>query len=93
VLRQCTAQGLARVDFQRTRSAIGHPESRFYNSKDFDVLAACLHAVSERWDYKYVCTSQLDPHSKYPGKLSNLVRVDDRWSGSVKQVLTSAAAG
>jgi hypothetical protein len=87
VLREQTAAGLVRVDFQRTRASKNDPCSRYYSANDFDVVAACLHAVSERWDFRFAPSVRLDPHSKCPGKLSHLVRLDDRWADPVQQVL------
>ncbi|MGQ0506118.1 MAG: hypothetical protein ACT4TC_12460 [Myxococcaceae bacterium] len=92
VLRQTTAEGLVRVDFQRTRASKGDPCSRYYGSAEFDVLAACLHAVTERWEFKYVLPRSLDPHRKCPSKLSNNVKVDGRWTDQVVKVLRSAAS-
>lgn len=80
VLRRTTADGVARIDFQRTRASKSDPCSRYYSAKDFDVVAGCLHAVTERWDFKYAPSARLDKHSKCKGKLSNNVKLDSRWS-------------
>ncbi len=90
VLRQTTAEGVARVDFQRTRASKGDPCSRYYGASEFDVLAACLHAVTEEWEFKYILTGSLEPHRKCPSKLSNNVKVDDRWTDEIAKVLRSA---
>ncbi len=87
VLRERTASGLVRIDFQRTRASKADPCSRYYSPKDFDVVAACLHAVSERWDFTFAPSRSLEPHGKCPGKLSHLVKLDDRWGASVQEVL------
>ncbi|MBX7096680.1 MAG: hypothetical protein K1X89_03115 [Myxococcaceae bacterium] len=92
VLRKTTAEGLARVDFQRTRASKSDPCSRYYAPSEFDVIAACLHAVSEKWEFKYVVPSRLDRHMRCRSKLSNNVKVDDRWSTDVVQVLRVAAS-
>lgn len=91
VLRGTTANGLPRIDFQRTRASKSDPCSRYYSSKDFDILAACLHAVSERWEFSFAPTAVLDPHQACPGKLSHLVKLDDRWNPSVQNVLRALA--
>lgn len=91
VLRDRAANGDARVDFQRTRSSKNNPCSRFYSADDFEVVAACLHAVSERWEFRFAPTSLLDPHKKCAGKLSNLVRVDQRWQAPIEDVLRVAS--
>jgi hypothetical protein len=93
VLRKTTKEGLARMDFQRTRASKADPCSRYYSPKEFDVLAACLHAVSERWEFSYVLPSQLDHHAACQGKLSNNVKIDGRWSMQAATVLRAAARG
>ena len=86
VLRTTTREGLARLDFQRTRAAKSDPCSRYYAPKDFDVVAACLHAVSEKWDFAFALPSRLDPHKRCPGRLSSNVRIDDRWAKSAAKI-------
>lgn len=91
-LRKTLADGTVRVDFQRTRASKGDPCSRYYGASDFDVIAACLHAVTERWEFKYALPSRLDAHARCLHKLSNNVKVDDRWSEEAVGVLRAAAA-
>jgi hypothetical protein len=91
VLRKTDREGLARLDFQRTRAAKSDPCSRYYSPKDFDVVAACLHAVTERWEFQFAPTIRLDPHAKCPGKLSSNVHLDERWSTDPLRVLRAAA--
>jgi hypothetical protein len=92
VLRKLDRDGNARLDFQRTRAAKSDPCSRYYSPKDFDVVAACLHAVTERWEFRFALPSWLDSHGKCPGKLSSNVHVDERWSADPLPVLRAAAA-
>jgi hypothetical protein len=91
VLRQRAANGLARMDLQRTRASKGDPCSRYYSPADFDVLAACLHVVEESWTFRYAVPGSLDTHSRCPGKLNNNVRVDERWKTDASLILSSAA--
>jgi hypothetical protein len=91
VLRKPDRSGLARIDFQRTRAAKSDPCSRYYSPRDFDVVAACLHAVTEKWEFQFALSSRLDPHAKCAGKLSSNVHVDGRWSGDPRPVLRAAA--
>lgn len=91
VLRVPLADGTVRLDFQRTRASKGDPCTRFYAPTDFDLVAACLHSRTESWDFRYALTRGLDPHKKCPGKLSNLVRIDERWIGDAAEVLARAA--
>lgn len=91
VLRERYADGLARLDFQRTRASKGDPCSRFYAPADFDVVAACLHAVERKWIFCYVLPTKLDSHTKCPKKLASNVRIDSRWSADAAAVLATAA--
>ena len=91
VLRKKTREGLTRLDFQRTRASKKDPCSRYYSPSEFDVLAACLHAVSERWEFSYVLPSRLAPHPVCRGKLWNNVRIDRLWSSEAESVLRAAA--
>jgi hypothetical protein len=90
VLRKAP-HGIPRVDFMRTRTSQSDPCSRFYGADDFDVVAACLHAVSERWEFRFARPRWLDAHAKCHGKLSNGVRIDERWSRPVADVLREAS--
>lgn len=90
VLRD-TRGGLPRVDFQRTRASMSDRCSRYYSPADFDIVAACLHAVTQRWEYSFTLTDRLDAHPKCEGKLSSNVVVDDRWNREVRGILGEAA--
>ena len=91
VLRKPDREGNARLDFQRTRAAKSDPCSRYYSPKDFDVVAACLHAITEKWEFRFTLPTGLEPHAKCPGKLSSNVHIDDRWSKDPLRVLRAAA--
>lgn len=79
VLRKPNASGLARIDFQRTRASKQDPCSRFYAADDFDVVAGCLHAVTESWEFRYILPAGLAPRTGCPGKLDNKVLVGASW--------------
>lgn len=85
-------RNLPRIDFQRTRAAKGDPCSRYYAPGDFDVVAGCLHAVTERWEFRYALPSSLDPHQKCLGKLASNVLVDERWSADPRSAFAAVAA-
>jgi hypothetical protein len=91
VLRKLAADGTPRMDFQRTRASKADPCSRYYAPSDFDVVAACLHAVEEQWSFRFVRPSDLDAHTKCAGKLSSNVRVDSRWLADAALILQHAA--
>jgi hypothetical protein len=75
-----TRDGLEKIDLQRTRASKADPCSRYYKPTEFDIVAACIHAVTERWEFKYACTEELDSHATCIGRLSNNVKLDHRWT-------------
>jgi hypothetical protein len=79
-LRGRLADGTVRVDFQRTRASKHDPCTRFYRPGDFDLVAACLHPCTEQWEFRFAISRTLAPHKHCAGRLSNLVRLDGRWS-------------
>ncbi len=58
-LRRSRSDGRPRVDFQRTRHSKSDPCSRFYRPEEFEILAACLHPVTERWEFMFQRTDRL----------------------------------
>jgi hypothetical protein len=92
VLRSTTSSGLPRLDFMRTRSSQSDPCSRFYSADDFAVIAACLHARTEKWDFASRLTRTMTPHAKCLHKLAARITVDDTWSRDLGAVLRAASA-
>ena len=88
--RERTKEGLEKIDLQRTRASKADPCSRYYKPTEFDLVAACIHAVTEKWDFKYALTSDLDPHGLCVGRLSNNVKLDRRWTSDVSSALARA---
>lgn len=74
-LRSTYADGRPKVDFQRTRAAKNDPCSRYYKPSDFEVLAACLHAVTDSWEFRFALTRDLPPHEKCQGRIKNLLPI------------------
>ena len=88
VLRRLS-RGTPKVDFQRTRASKNDPCSRYYSPSEFEVLAACLHPITEAWTFQFCETGLLPPHHKCTGRLSNNVPVDGPyWTPSIAEVLT-----
>jgi len=88
VLRVPLADGSPRVDFQRTRASKSDPCSRYYRSEEFSILAACLHAVTERWEFRFVPTAVLPGHLKCMGRISSNIRVvEPQWKADAALVL------
>ena len=89
VLRRASAHGIPRLDFQKTRASIADPCSRYYGAADFQIVAACLHPVSERWEFRYRRTDQMPPHGRCVGKLSSNVLVNGSWTDDLPELLRS----
>lgn len=87
VLRKTAADGLPRLDFQRTRASKSDPCSRYYRAEDFPILAACLHAVTEHWEFRFTPTRVLPPHSTCTGRLKSALKVDRAWFSDACAVL------
>lgn len=87
VLRTLRADGIPRVDFQRTRASKADPCSRYYKPEEFDVVAACLHPFTEQWEFTFALSRELDPHPKCEGRLSSNVCINGRWSRDPLAVL------
>lgn len=77
------ADGSFRVEVQKTRASLGDPASRFYRVDQFDVVAACLYAPTHTWEFRYRTTDRLLPHTRFPGRLAALQRVDPSWASTV----------
>jgi hypothetical protein len=77
VLRTTDAAGNPRVDFQRTRAAKSDPCSRYYLPSEFGLLAACLHSVTEAWEFRYALTAELPEHQKCQGRIASNLRVSN----------------
>jgi hypothetical protein len=76
-LRITYADGRPKVDFQKTRASKGDPCSRYYRVEDFPVLAACLHAVTEKWEFRFALTANLEPHMTCAGRLASSVGISE----------------
>lgn len=78
---------LPRVDFQKTRAARGFPCSRYYTPDQFHVLAACLHPLSGRWEFRFTSTRRLPEHKTCKSRLSPNVLVTADWRDDVRVIL------
>lgn len=85
-----TKDGLEKIDLQRTRTSKADPCSRYYKPSEFDLVAACIHAVTGRWEFRFASTRDLDPHKTCAGRLSNNVKLDQRWTGDASAALLRA---
>jgi hypothetical protein len=92
VLRTTYAGGIPKLDFQRTRAAKSDPCSRYYARTDFDIVAACLHPVTERWEFRFALTSGLPAHGQCEGRIDNNIRVDEvTFAPTIQQLLGGQA--
>jgi hypothetical protein len=82
-----TQQGLPKVDFQKTRASKADPCSRYYRPTQFHILAACLHPVTLKWEFRFTQTGTLAPHPKCQGRLASNVLVKSNWPDDLRVVL------
>lgn len=87
-----TKDGFEKIDLQRTRASKADPCSRYYKPSEFDLVAACIHAVTEKWEFKYALTHDLDPHRTCAGRVSSNVKLDHRWTADAAAALQRAAS-
>ncbi len=88
VLRKTFADGTPKLDFQRTRASKADPCSRYYMPSDFDIVAACLHPVTEQWEFRFALTREMAPHGRCLGRIESNVRVsDEHFSKQVERAL------
>lgn len=92
VLRVVDKDNYPRIDFQRTRASKKDPCSRYYAPTDFDIVAGCLHAVTEEWEFRYTLTSRLQPHKSCKGKIASNVRIDSAWINDPTMIFRQAYA-
>lgn len=92
VARDTDQLGNPKLDFQRTRAAKGNPCSRYYEPAEFDIVAACLHAVSARWDFRFALPGSLPPHKTCPGRITSNIRVDKQWLADAGEMFRRAYA-
>lgn len=92
VARETDRHGNPKVDFQRTRAAKGNPCSRYYEPSEFDIVAACLHAVTSKWDFRYALPGELPPHKTCYGRITNNIRVDKQWVNNAQDMFRRAYA-
>lgn len=87
------ADGAPKVEVQKTRSQKGDPAGRFYRPDQFDLVAACLYAVTDRWEFRFKATARMDRHPSHPDRLAVLHRVDATWSATIPEALDQLADG
>lgn len=81
------ADGTPRVEVQKTRSQRGDPAGRFYRPDQFDVVAACLYAVTGSWEFRFKATDRMARHAAHPDRLAVMHRVDDTWTSALEAAL------
>lgn len=81
------ADGTPRVEVQKTRSQRGDPAGRFYRPGQFDIVAACLFAVTGRWEFRFKATTKMDRHEVHPDRLAVLHRVNMGWAPTLARAL------
>ena len=81
------ANGDIKVEVQKTRSSRDDPAGRFYRRDQFDLVAASLWPVTERWEFRFKATLRLDPHRSFSDRVAPIQLVDDSWSGTIPEAL------
>lgn len=92
VSRETDREGNPKIDFQRTRAAKANPCSRYYAPTDFDIVAACLHAVTSKWDFRYALPGSLPAHKICLGRVTSNIRVDKHWVAEIEDMFKLAYA-
>ncbi len=80
------------VDFQKTRASKNDKCSRFYGPDQFEVLAACVHPITQKWDYQFALTRTLPPHPECGHKLSTRISVEPSWPSDIIAVIEQLSA-
>jgi hypothetical protein len=74
------ADGVVKVEVQKTRATQGDPAGRLYRPSQFDVVAACMFPITNVWDFRFCDSAYLTRSSEHPTRIAPLQRVDERWS-------------
>jgi hypothetical protein len=65
-----------KVETQKTRASKGNPASRYYDKKQFQILAVCLGKKTNNWkDFLFIKTKNLISHPTFSKKLAVIQRV------------------
>lgn len=81
------ADGTPKVETQKTRASKGDPQSRLYEPKQFDVVAASMFGPWGRWEFRYKRSELLERHGIYPGRIAPIQRIDETWEQSIGRAL------
>jgi hypothetical protein len=88
VLRRLQKDRIPRLDFQKTRASKKDPCSRYYRRDQFEVLAACLHPVLERWEFEFAPTRALPDHAGCEDRITDkLLVAGSAWKPRLTDVL------
>jgi len=92
VLRTTYADGTPKLDFQRTRASKADPCSRYYMPTDFHLLAACLHPITEQWEFRFALTQELPAHATCASRIDNKIRIaPQHFAAEAEQALDRVA--
>jgi hypothetical protein len=65
-----------RVEVQKTRVSRNDPTSRRYRVEAFDVLAACMYGPTNRWNFQFQRTQNLERDKEFPDRIHYMQRID-----------------
>lgn len=80
------ANGDFKVEVQKTRASKGDPASRFYRVDGFDVVAACIFAVTGKWEFRFARTIDLERNKSFPDRLAPVQRVSSDWVADIGEL-------
>ena len=72
------------VDFRRRARQRPIPAAVTTNRRSSKVLAACLHPITKRWEFRFTQTKTLEPHRTCVGRLASGVVKND-WPGNLRR--------
>jgi hypothetical protein len=82
------------VEYQKTRASKTDPLcGRFYTFDHCDVLAACLHPITEHWSFRFCPSLALAPHPRCPNRVQPRIAVAGaQWADSIEPLLDRLTA-
>lgn len=81
------------VEIQRTRDSKQGLETRRYRVDHFDILAVCLFNQTQKWDYVFIRSKDLERWQEHPEYLEKMQRVpmtiEGLWKKDLIEILNS----
>jgi hypothetical protein len=85
-----------KVELQRTRNSKDGTNTRGYRADEFEILAACLFNHTKQWEYRHICTRNLERRDDQKAFLKIMQRVPLKdelpWHSNLMEALKEAVA-